>query len=402
MTATVTPPQQFFSVNGERVVSGVITVPYYGPWNAELVLAVTDDHDPGSPATITLGNLTMKGTVSRSAGFSGSRSMRIIGGAAGWRKKIAAKGYSHDAGVKLSTVLQDAASAAGEKIVVSDERIIGTAYARRNDLAESVLKHHVAGQWWIDNDGVTQTKARPSGPIASVFTVINYSGSKGRFEIATEAYADWMPGRSFSSPVLTDPQTISSVSFVAEKGAIKTIVTNTSTKEERLLQSFRSLVQDELSRLFYGPPVEYVITSADTMKINCAPVDAASKWPPLSNVPLKPSISGEIVKPTVGGKALIVFLDNDPTQYRCISVEGTTQQTAFSTSGNFTVTVGGLFEVNGAGDFVALAQKVLSEMTSQKTAFDTHVHPTGVGPSGPPAAPFPTPGSTACTKLKTD
>jgi hypothetical protein len=394
--------EPFFAVNGERVVSGHITIPYWGPWVGELVLAVPDDADPGLPATITLGSMTLKGTIARSAGFSGSRSLRVIAGASGWRRKIASKGYSLDAGVKLSTVLQDAASAAGEKIVVGTDRIIGSAYVRRNDLAESVLKHLVAGQWWIDNDGVTQTKDRASTPIASTFTVINYSGAKGRFDIATEAYGDWTPGRTFTSPVVNEPQTISAVSFIAEKGKITTMVTNTTSKEERLIQSIRALIQDEVSRLAYGPPVEYKITRADTMVIDCAPVDPNASWPSLQNVALKPSLFGETIKPTVGAKALVQFLDRDPTQYRCTSIEGVSQQTAFGSTGDVAATVGGLFKVNGASDFVALAQKVLAEANSLKTWADTHVHPTGVGPSGPPAAPSPTPNSTACTKLKTD
>lgn len=59
----------------------------------------------------------------------------------------------------------------------------------------------------------------------------------------------------------------------------------------------------------------------------------------------------------------------------------------------------------GAADFVALAAKVLAELTAIKTAFDLHTHPvpgvtTGVGAttSSVPSNPLPTPGSVAATK----
>lgn len=56
-----------------------------------------------------------------------------------------------------------------------------------------------------------------------------------------------------------------------------------------------------------------------------------------------------------------------------------------------------------ATDFVALATLVATQLTAIKTAFDAHVHTgvlTGGASSGPPAAPMPTPGSVAATKVK--
>lgn len=54
-----------------------------------------------------------------------------------------------------------------------------------------------------------------------------------------------------------------------------------------------------------------------------------------------------------------------------------------------------------ADDFVALAQKVLTELTKIQTSMNTHVHPTGVGPSGVATVPY-TPASVAATKTKAD
>ena len=58
-----------------------------------------------------------------------------------------------------------------------------------------------------------------------------------------------------------------------------------------------------------------------------------------------------------------------------------------------------------AADFVALAQKVLTELTGIVNGFNAHLH-TGVtvgpGSSGPPATPLPAPGSVAAAKVKAD
>lgn len=71
----------------------------------------------------------------------------------------------------------------------------------------------------------------------------------------------------------------------------------------------------------------------------------------------------------------------------------------------------GLLKVAGASDFVALAQKVddaisaiVQALNDLVTAYNAHVHPTGVGPSGPPppGTPLAPQGTVACTKVKTD
>jgi len=64
-----------------------------------------------------------------------------------------------------------------------------------------------------------------------------------------------------------------------------------------------------------------------------------------------------------------------------------------------------LVTIAGGAEFVALADKVLTELTAIKTAFDLHVHSgvtTGGGASGPPAAPMTAPSPVASDTLKSD
>ncbi|MEM7608184.1 MAG: phage baseplate assembly protein [Myxococcota bacterium] len=53
-----------------------------------------------------------------------------------------------------------------------------------------------------------------------------------------------------------------------------------------------------------------------------------------------------------------------------------------------------------ASDFVALAAKVLTELQNIKTWFDTHTHPTSMGPTSPPTTPMPAPASVAASKAR--
>jgi hypothetical protein len=55
-----------------------------------------------------------------------------------------------------------------------------------------------------------------------------------------------------------------------------------------------------------------------------------------------------------------------------------------------------------ASDFVALASLVLARLNAIVTAFNTHTHPTGVGPTGTPVTPMGVPASVAATKVKAE
>ncbi len=402
----------FASLGDKQILSGRITIPLYGTWSGDIVLA--GGTTVSGATALVLGDLTMRcyARPARSGTFAGKASSRVVGGAGGWNKTIAAKGYRHASGVKLSTVLKDAASAAGEQITVSSDRVIGPRWMRKRGRASRALRMLLDGAWWVDNDGVTQTKARTATTIASPFMLTDYKPYLGLFTVSTEKFKDWMPGRRFSAPTLSGTQTISSVSLVIADGKVTLHVTNSDTAEQRLVQDIRAIVRDEMCRLENGTIVTYEITRAEEQEIDCKPVDGGTEWPPLAGVPLFPGLLGAVVTPTVGKTCLIVFANNDPTLYRCIGVTGPNQKSTFETTGNVEVTTGGIFKVCGGADFVALAQKVddgfaqlRSELDTLKTELTAHTHGSAWGPTTNPLGPF-APGtdvpSVACTKLKTD
>lgn len=201
-------------INGKRLASARITMPFYGVWCADVVLAVPDTI--ALSCTIQLGDLSLAGTIYRMASFSGSRSARVIGGAAGWRKIIPAQAYSKAQGIPMSLILGDAASLVGERINLAQDQLLGTTYVRETAPAERLLRQLAGPEWWVDNTGITQIGTRPGSAITSPFTMVDWSGGKGRFEIATETLSDWLPGRKFSNSNVSTQQQIGMTSFVMD------------------------------------------------------------------------------------------------------------------------------------------------------------------------------------------
>ena len=209
----------FASYAGSRVTAGRITTSASGAWVGDLMLA--DDSDVPTRGTLTIADLTLVGAVTRGGPFAGSRALRLVGGAGGWRNELPALPYAKPQGVRLATVLGDAAAAVGERVVLSAAyatRVLGVAWVRARMPASQVLALTVGRAWWVDPAGVTQVGDRPtSAVIASGFTVTNYQHNLGLVTIATETLAPWQPGATFRDVLLgTAPLTASSVTIALD------------------------------------------------------------------------------------------------------------------------------------------------------------------------------------------
>lgn len=198
----------FLSFAGERIMTLDLIRPAWGSWAADFVLALGADIPEGA-ADLVVGDLSLKGTVFRSATFAGARSARVVGGFGGWRKDVTDQDY-RGSNVMASTVLRDAAASVGEQISMDTQDTNLQRFTRAAGPAGHVL-HQVAGSsWFMAPDGVTHIGPRPSPSIKGEFVVIGWSGKLGKFEIATESLAEWTPGATFVGPG-DGVQTISSV-----------------------------------------------------------------------------------------------------------------------------------------------------------------------------------------------
>ncbi len=312
--------------NDRRVLSGTITMPYYGAWTADLILATSDDI--AASGKLVVGDLTLHGTVHREAPFGGGKSVRLVGGGNGWHNVLPKKGYSHIVGIRSSSVLSDAARECGEKINVSRDTFLGLNWAREEASAERVLHLLLGEKWWIDTEGVTQINDRETKAVTSPFTVIAWSGSKGRFEIATEKVSDWLPGRTFTAPQVIGTHTIAcSTISVDNDGKLRIFVLDGDNTRDRLRQDIRALIRAEIATLTYAGVYEYKVNATSSSFLGVSTLDLVSTSnlvPDLTNVPLGAGM-GIVAPPATGTKARVQFVNCDPARPEVIALESTTE-----------------------------------------------------------------------------
>lgn len=189
----------FSTLNGSRVTRAQVVIPYKGTWTADVW--IDDATDLTGSVTLVIGDLTLKGTVTRGGSFTGQSSFRLIGGAGGWMKTLGPRPYQKPAGVKASVVLTDAGKEVGETVSVTADRTLGAFYEREKGPAARVLAI-LAEQWWIREDGVTVVGPRSTPTIVSPFELSKYDPNTGRLLIATDNPAAWIPGARFSSSTI--------------------------------------------------------------------------------------------------------------------------------------------------------------------------------------------------------
>lgn len=312
----------FAEVNGAQVVGGSLLIPLVGAWTADLVLAVSDPPLVEGPATVTIGTLTLHGTVYRAAAYGGSIRARLVGGAGGWRLPVPPQGYGSPSGVRLSAVLGDVAAACGETIVVSSDVGVGPAFARvafpasvASDVLWQLMAQGIIPSWRVDVDGVTKTDAWPATVIGTPFIPTDQRANEGRIEIATEDYAAWLPGCVFSHPLLDRTYTSSGVEYSWGGGRPMRFDVVVGPLD-RVVEPFRALVRAEVSPLRFFGTYEYVISNPKPTTIDGTPSDATLGLPDLQNVPIRGSSLASYVPPD-GGKAHVEFVNGQPTRPVC-------------------------------------------------------------------------------------
>lgn len=208
----------FAELSGNRIVIGAIVLPFLGIWHADVLLDKTSTIT--GPQTLTLGTLVMKCFPVSVGAFTGSTRVRVVGGAAGWRKTLPPKSYQHDLGVRKSTVIGDAARESGETAVVDADGSVGQAFVRQSAPAARVLEQ-VNDPWWVRPDGVTEVGLRGTDEIKSSFDVVSAQLAIGQLFIATDDVQDWAPARRFQTPTIS-MRMLSTVIHHIEKSKIRT------------------------------------------------------------------------------------------------------------------------------------------------------------------------------------
>lgn len=180
----MTAPQ--LSVNGVRVLSAELHVPFSGRWTAALVLE--GSQVPIGAVTATLGTLELNGTVyaAKSGGFVGHTVLRVIAGAGKWANTVPARSYHNEARIRRSEMLDALARDVGETIdTAGDTTRLGRDHQRLDGPGVHALESLLGSNAWrVDFDGVTRYGARPAATLAADVELLEADPLRGEFTFA--------------------------------------------------------------------------------------------------------------------------------------------------------------------------------------------------------------------------
>ena len=371
------------TLNGHTVSRAVVQVPAWGvPWvEADLTAEVT----LAGACTLVIGGVTIACTVVHGGPYQGASYYRLAVGAAGWGKILQPTGFQDDGGVKHKTILTSVASQIGETLGTVDNQLrVAGHFALSADPASYVLNQLYPRAWHVDFAGVTQLSLRAPATYSGDAPRVKVDPGGSIIELATDDLTGLVPGVSVDgSAAAQDVEyELTSNRLVARLYC--------GTRPSRRLDAYRRIVDacDPWRR--YRCLHEYRIVSQSGERYNLQIARVSTGLPDLRRVPVRPGVAGTRWDAKLGGLVLVAFAGGDPSRPGIVAWDAPDAPGWLPT----------LVEIGESSDFAALAGKVGTEIQRIRTWADAHTHPTGVGPSGPPAAPTTAHQSVACTHVR--
>ncbi len=194
-------------INGANAPKAEIYQPRYGSWWAD----VETDNDAvlSGDVTLTIGDMTLAGTIKEGGVSDGTGRWHVRGGLA-WDTVIAERPYQSDAnaGVRLRTVLTDAARDCGAFAAGVDlptDTRVGSSYSRVAGSGRSTLDAllpYGCPPWYVSTAGRTVFARRAATDITAVARVRRRNLAHGLRWVSVDEYAPWIPGGVFEGATL--------------------------------------------------------------------------------------------------------------------------------------------------------------------------------------------------------
>jgi hypothetical protein len=300
------------------VSTALLRLPRFGAWVAEVSLTDDTALAVGSRQTLTIGDLSLVGTVTDGGDFGGRASYTVVGGAGAWGTVLPAHPYHDDAGVMLSAVFADLAVAAGELGTVLEvaNRILGRDWTRPVGAARDQLDALTTprGQWWIANDGTTHLGPRPSSSLAApgTLSVASFDPQTVHAVVqdANDAIAALAPGASLTAPGLPAALSIAAVAVRVEPGGIEVDLWGESPLSELLTR----LVDARTAWRLFMPSSPFAVQAvAADGRVQVQPADQrAASLPGEPLVGHAPGLPGASYTLAPGAPVLLAFVGGDP------------------------------------------------------------------------------------------
>lgn len=328
------------SLNGLRATHARVQMPAKGLWYAEVSLDGEHTLAERAGVTLTIADLTLVGAVLSGGPAKGRSSFRLVAGAAGWNREIPKKSYNSDAGVKLSTILTDAAAEAGERIgAISTTPRVGPGFVRPAGRAATVLEQTADG-WYVDNAGVTQLGARAASTLpANVTRVEPLNRMTASVKLASDSIAAIVPG------VVVDGMAALDVEHnLTPDGLRSTVYGARGEGHSRDFEAIRAVVDMiDPNRRFRGV-TEYRVVTRDGKRLNLQPVLSTLGMPTLARVKVRPGVAGMEAIVPVGSVVLVGFVNSDPARPYVCGFEDAEGE-GFGTGAEFVARLGDSVEV---------------------------------------------------------
>jgi hypothetical protein len=304
------------TLNGHSASAARVQLPAFGAWWADLTLQAEVELE--GAVEIKLADLTLSGAIVSGGPFRGASRYRVAAGAAGWGKTIPGKSYANDLGVKLSTVLGDAALAAGETLDASTvpASTVGPAYTRERGPAGRVLQRLAPEAWFVAEDGATRLGRRARVVYDGQATRQNVDLARGVLELASDEIAALLPG------VVIDGVEAVDVVHELKERTLRTVVWGRgATATSRRLSALRALLAQLLPDYRYRGVYEYRVVSQGGERLDLQPVRSVLGLPDLQRVRVRPGVAGCRADVTLGSTVLVAFVDADPGRPAVVGFE---------------------------------------------------------------------------------
>ncbi len=381
-----------FTANGKKLLDAVIPEPARGAWVADIEVDSTEDL--GTGITLELGTdktrATFVATKVRGEVYAGRWVGRIVGGRGKLSRDIDSRYYDS---VPVRTVLNGLMADSGEEL---DPLIAGGILARAlarwerpfgpPKLALEDIANELGVTWRVTRAGKVWLGSESWAPVPIQTSEMSRGPTVGSVVLAPVEAPLVRPGTTFNG------KRVSYVVTTLHGQKLRQEVWFDEGGGDRVFAAFKDAINRLLGRrlLFLGQyPATVVAQSADGATLEVLPDDPEVRGQGLRRVPIRHGLPGCAVRVPRGTRLELAFDGGDPSRPRVANWEP---------GGLTLVTIGSA----DLAKFVALAPRVLEELQASKQSFDTHTHPSGMGPTGVPTVPMTTPSSVAAAKLKAE
>ncbi len=294
------------TLNGVTVTRCRVQVPAWGVWFADVECA-SGDVLTGA-VTLVVDDVTFRGTILSGGTVETRTRYRIAGGAGQWGKRIAAKAYINDLGVKSSKVVTDAAAECGETVGTLPSGTAGSSFVRAEGPASAVPDELYPRGWYVDEAGVTQIGARTSTTYEGGAVRTATDAARGTIELAAPSLVGLVPG------VVVDGITAVDVEHILEGGKLRTMIWGAQAGRDGdpVAAKLAQFVDLCTAPNRYFAPYEYRIVLRHTERYDLQCVRRSTGMPDLLSVRIKPGVAGVRSHPKLGSLAIVQFVNGDP------------------------------------------------------------------------------------------